>query len=143
MFDMVLCVVEMVCNLFRNGVLLSSELESHHGHNGQTQVDPCTLVKIPAHAWATEPMGWKQGSLLGRGAFGSVTSPNRRGCVRVWFILYCDRVCHAPETLHCCPCLVRFVLQFRLCQFILYCDPACHTREPSWVPALIRSWMVY
>ncbi|KAJ1468462.1 hypothetical protein T484DRAFT_1855105 [Baffinella frigidus] len=39
---------------------------------GKTQVDPCTLVKIPPHTWAPEPMGWKQGSLLGRGAFGAV-----------------------------------------------------------------------
>jgi hypothetical protein len=38
----------------------------------EDNVDPLRLVKIPPHAGAPAPMGWKQGSLLGHGAFGSV-----------------------------------------------------------------------
>lgn len=34
--------------------------------------DPLSIVAIPPNKSCSEPMPWKQGKLLGRGAFGSV-----------------------------------------------------------------------
>jgi serine/threonine protein kinase len=38
----------------------------------QDNIDPLSLVMIPPHHQCPEPMPWKQGKLLGQGAYGSV-----------------------------------------------------------------------